>query len=149
MVSAHDVAIHAINWCLEHNIAITHLKLQKLLYYIQGEFSRYRKKRLITEDFYAWQLGPVIPEIYAEYCIFSSFTLPSQPEEQKFSQEDLFVIHYALEKYARIPIWDLVDLSHQQDLWKYNHKIFGDKAIIPYETIREYYEDTNEVVFIS
>ena len=63
MFSAHNVAIYIINWCLDHNVPITNLKLQKLLYFVQGEYSRVKGTRLIADDFYAWQLGPVVPNV--------------------------------------------------------------------------------------
>ena len=95
-----------------------------MLYYVHGEFSRYRKRRLIADDFYAWQLGPVIPEIYTEYSIFSSSVIPVQKQAQSFCQDDLDVINFALEKYAHESTWNLVELSHHQDPWKYNYGFF-------------------------
>lgn len=59
MYDAHEIASYVINWCHAHNILITNLKLQKLLYFIQGENCRIRHTRLISDDFYAWQLGPL------------------------------------------------------------------------------------------
>lgn len=50
MFSAHNVAIYIINWCLDHNVPITNLKLQKLLYFVQGEYSRVKGIRLIADD---------------------------------------------------------------------------------------------------
>ena len=125
MFSAHDVAVYIINWCHQNKIPITNLKLQKLLYYVQGEFSRYRKRRLIADDFYAWQLGPVIPEVYTEYS--------------------MDIINLALEKYAHESTWNLVELSHHQDPWKYNYEIFGNKSLIPYETIRSYFSENKGI----
>ena len=139
MFSAHNVAIYIINWCLDHNVPITNLKLQKLLYFVQGEYSRAKGTRLIGDDFYAWQLGPVVPNVYAEYSIFSSSTLPSQKQSISFGQEDRCVIDAILQKYARYTTWNLVELSHQQDPWKYQHEIFGDKALIPFESIADYF----------
>ena len=139
MFSAHNVAIYIINWCLDHNVPITNLKLQKLLYFVQGEYSRVKGTRLIADDFYAWQLGPVVPNVYAEYSIFSSSTLPSQKQFISFDQEDRCVIDAILQKYARYTTWNLVELSHQQDPWKDQHEIFGDKALIPFESIADYF----------
>lgn len=95
----------------------------------------------MPEDFYAWQLGPVIPQIYTEYSIFSSANLPAQTQTLAFSQDDLNTIDYVLEQYAYSSTWTLVELSHKQDPWKYNYEIFGDRAIIPYETIKDYFND--------
>lgn len=50
---------------------ITHLKLQKLLYYAQGIYlALHEGKPLFRENICAWTHGPVIPEVYH---IFSSF----------------------------------------------------------------------------
>lgn len=103
MFSAHNVAIYIINWCLDHNVPITNLKLQKLLYFVQGEYSRAKGTRLIGDDFYAWQLGPVVPNVYAEYSIFSSSTLPSQKQSISFSQEDRCVIDAICRSMLVIP----------------------------------------------
>lgn len=139
MFSAHNVAIYIINWCLNHSISITNLKLQKLLYFVQGEYSREKGTQLISDDFYAWQLGPVVPVVYSEYSIFSSSTLPAQKQVVSFSTEDARVIDTILQKYAYCTTWNLVELSHQQDPWKYQHEIFGDKALIPYKSIADYF----------
>lgn len=139
MFSAHNVAIYIINWCLDHNVQITNLKLQKLLYFVQGEYSKTKGSRLIADDFYAWQLGPVVPTVYAEYSIFSSSVLPIQKQSVSFSSGDIEVIDTILQRYAYQTTWGLVELSHQQDPWKYHHEIFGDKALIPYKSIVDYF----------
>lgn len=41
--------------------------------------------------------------------------------------------------YSRLSTWALVEKSYNQDLWKYNYTIFGDKTIIPYESIKGYF----------
>ena len=76
MYSAKDIAELVINWYNDRNLPITNLRLQKLLYFLQGEFLKERNTRLIREDFYAWQLGPVIPSVYSEYAIYSSIQIP-------------------------------------------------------------------------
>ena len=141
MYSANDVAAYVINWCRQRNIPITNLKLQKLLYFIQGEYVRATHERLIEEDFYAWTLGTVIPEVYYKYSVYSSFDLFEQSEEnfKTIEEYEKKEIDKILEKYAVIPTWDLVELSKEEDHWKYNHQIFGDKALIPYRSIRSYY----------
>ena len=45
---------------------ITNLKLQKLLYFSHVAFLGKYEKLLIEEDFYAWQFGPVIKDLYYE-----------------------------------------------------------------------------------
>lgn len=43
---------------------ISNLRLQKLLYYIQGASYMRRGEPLFSEDFYAWRYGPVNKETY-------------------------------------------------------------------------------------
>ncbi len=141
MYNAHEIALYVINWCHEHGFIITNLKLQKLLYFLQGENCRVRHSRLISDDFYAWQLGPVIPEVYYEFAMYSSSEIPEQKSLiPSFPEEEKSLIDRVLSKYAVKSTWDLVDISHSQDPWKYNHQVFGDRSIIPYQSIENYYD---------
>ncbi len=142
MYSAHSVAVFVINWCHHCSVPITNLKLQKLLYFIQGEYSKMYGSRLIRDDFYAWQLGPVVPCVYCEFAVYSSSVIPEIEERAAIdSEKDVLSINNTLRRYARISTWDLVEISHNQDPWKYNHQIFGDKALIPYESIEQYFRE--------
>lgn len=47
-----------------HQERITHLKLQKLVYYAQGASLALYKKTLFNEEIQAWPHGPVCPELY-------------------------------------------------------------------------------------
>lgn len=138
-----EVADYVINWCHDENINITNLKLQKLLYFLQGEIFKKTGKRLISDDFYAWRLGPVIPEIYLNYAIYSSTLIPRQ-KPSKLLENDIKNINEILKKYAYQPAWNLVELTHAEDPWKYNYEIFGDKSIIPFDDIACYYSGEND-----
>lgn len=142
MYSGHRIALFVINWCNHSHIPITNLKLQKLLYFIQGEYAGAYGVRLIRDDFYAWQLGPVIPAVYSSFAIYASFSIPPiHPTDGQVTQDVALKLHKILSKYARIPTWDLVNLSHKQDPWKYNHQIFGEKALIPYASIAQFFRE--------
>lgn len=135
-MQAHELSKHIINWCYDKDIHITNLKLQKLLYFIQIGYYRITDERLIDDDFYAWQLGPVIPEVYSEYSIYSSSTLPYQNDCLVLSNHVSLIIDCILKHYAYIRTWDLVAMSTLTDCWRYTYEIFGDKSIIPYECIK-------------
>ena len=44
--------------------AITHLKVQKLVYYAQGWAMAYLGSPLFEEDIQAWAHGPVVPSVW-------------------------------------------------------------------------------------
>lgn len=138
MYSASNIAAFIINWCHDHNFVITNLKLQKLLYFVQGNYYKQTKSRLIDAEFFAWQLGPVIPEIYSKYAIYSATPIPPQPASH-ISPQSANHIEQILQKYAPLSAWQLVEISHKEDPWKYNFEIFGDKSQIPFASIANYY----------
>lgn len=139
MYSAHDVAVYVINWCNEQGVSISNLKLQKLLYFVQGEASARISQRLIDDDFYAWRLGPVVPEVYSDYAMYSSSHIPAQKESKVIREKEREIIEKALSKYAIYSTWSLVEKSHNQDPWKYTYRIFGDRTLIPYQSIKDYF----------
>lgn len=143
MYKAIEFSQYVINWCNNHSIVITNLKLQKLLYFLQGEFCSSTGKRLLQDDFYAWQLGPVIPNVYNSFAMYSSFPLPSRKTDISIDDKYKNQIDRILSRYAYKSTWDLVDLSHSQDPWKYNYQIFGDKSLIPYQTIERFFTGVN------
>ena len=68
--SAKDVSDHIINYCSSVGRPITNLELQKILYFVAGEFFRISGRDIIAEDFESWQIGPVIPGVYDTFSIY-------------------------------------------------------------------------------
>lgn len=72
-----DTAEQVANWFLAHNAyqskddeyidPITHLKLQKLLYYAQGTHLAISGVPLFDENILAWEHGSVVREVYDKY----------------------------------------------------------------------------------
>ena len=52
---------------IEHGDTISNLKLQKMLYYMQGFHLAFFDTPLFDDEIYAWQYGPVVPSVYNEY----------------------------------------------------------------------------------
>lgn len=132
-----DIASYVINKCIDNNIRITNLKLQKLLYFIQIEFAK-SDRRLIKEDFYAYKLGPTLPDLYAEFLPYASSCLPGQEKTTDIDTIDQIKIDSVLSQYAAKDVWELVELSSKTDPFKYNFEIFGPLSIIPFECISSF-----------
>lgn len=131
-----DIASYVINKCVDNNIRITNLKLQKILYFIQVEFAK-SGRRLIKEDFYAYKLGPTLPDLYAEFLPYASSSLPWQERSVNIDPNDQIKIDDVLAFYAPKDVWDLVDLSSKTYPFKYNFEIFGPLSIIPFECMSQ------------
>lgn len=47
-------------------IRLTHLQVQKLLYFVTGIYMEKTGLPAFEESYYAWKYGPVVPELYQE-----------------------------------------------------------------------------------
>lgn len=72
-----DVSRYIINYCNQHSLLITNLKLQKLLYFIQAQFLLINfNNPCFYQKIEAWPYGPVVPEAYHEFKGFGNNHIP-------------------------------------------------------------------------
>lgn len=68
-------------YCAKHYPSctpITHLKLQKLMYYAQGFSMARNNMKIFDESFEAWAHGPVCRRLYDEYKGMSYHNIPDE-----------------------------------------------------------------------
>ena len=75
MVAALDLAKYIVHKANGMNESITHLKLQKILYYVAGVFAGALNKRAFSDRIEAWQYGPVVRNVYIEFCSWGALPL--------------------------------------------------------------------------
>lgn len=136
MYSALNIAKYIIDKCTKDRYPISNLQLQKILYYIQREFLR-QGTNAFPEEIEAWQFGPVVPEVYKQYCGFGAL-----PIRMKYSVElklnDANIINFIIEKKRKLKPWDLVSDTHSSGkAWDLIFRDgLGDHQIIPKELIK-------------
>jgi uncharacterized phage-associated protein len=112
---------------------VSHKKLQKLLYYVDGWHMVYFNFPIIDEDFEAWVHGPVIPSLYQELKEFGfnnieitngedvSESIESQInsiiESNKIHEDQLELIDTVMLKYGSLSSMELELLSHSEAPW--------------------------------
>ena len=119
-----DVAEYILWYCEnELNKPINNLRLQKTLYYIQGEYLRVYGKPLFDNDMEAWTYGVVVPDVYYYYNNFIGDNIVgiTRLHEDSLDSKDLKIIHYILNKTLDVNIWKIVEKMQQEDPWKYNY----------------------------
>lgn len=97
--------------------SITHLKLQKLIYYAQAWSLALNGKALFKEDFEAWAHGPVIPEIYQVYREYGFEALPSCECENEIEGEAEEVLQEVNRVYGELSAKKLEYLTHSEAPW--------------------------------
>lgn len=140
---AQDIAKYIINYYHEKGIDITNLKLQKLLYYVQGEClaTPSINGACFDDEIQAWKHGPVVPSVYFTYNIFMDnpiWLMPSDgiPEiDEKYKK----VIDQVLDRYQDWDPWALVEQTHKENPWKDTYKDDTSYIVIPVEIIRSYF----------
>ncbi len=110
------------NYILQKTGEIDTVKLQKLAYYCQACSLAWDNKALIKENFEAWALGPVCPELdemHEDLSMVSVDNFPLTAEEKNisFDQDIIDTIDVILDAYGDMEGYELSNLTHLEDPW--------------------------------
>ena len=120
-----------------HGDTISNLKLQKLLYYMQGFHLAWFGTPFFNEPIEAWTYGPVVPEVFQEFKRYKHRAI--NPERYSDSlvltgeEQQLFDRVYS--EYNRFSAVTLMNMTHTEGPWK-NHSI-GDE--ITHDELRTFF----------
>lgn len=133
-----DVAKYMISHCNEIHRPISNLKLQKMLYYAWIEYYDSKKAFLFRDEICAWQLGPVIPEVYYEFCQYAGIPI-TRNFTVDINKNDRILLDSIISEYLPLSARTLVNRSHQQGKpWANVYKNgAGLRDVIPFSMIIE------------
>lgn len=136
MYSVLNIAKYIIDKCTKDRFPISNLQLQKILYYIQREFLQ-QGINAFSEEIEAWQFGPVVPEVYKQYCGFGALPIRMR-YEVGLEPNDANIVNAIIEKKRILNPWDMVGDTHSSGkAWDLIYRDgLGDHQIIPKELIR-------------
>ena len=99
--------------------SITHLKLQKLLYYVQAWSLALRNKPLFDEDMQAWAHGPVAESVFLEYRNygFDAIPAPAPDTVPEIADEDAEHIAEVVDVYSEHSAKVLERMTHNEEPW--------------------------------
>lgn len=115
----------------KYNCDISPLKLQKVLFFLFGEWGAFVQKAtkdndgkelikfskyLFDEDIEAWVYGPVVNEVY------KNFNNETISEDEIFNNDELKYVGHFINDLAselfELSDFRLVEISHQMECWK-------------------------------
>lgn len=143
MHSVLDVARYIIYYCQRRGYAISNLKLQKILYFIQANFLVTLNRACFREAIEAWDFGPVVPEAYHKYKFYGSSSIREDVNvscTEEFTNEEITALNEIIDECARYSASALVDLTHHQEPWTKAYKPFCNN-IISHNAIRDYFSE--------
>ena len=132
--------------------AITHLKLQKLVYYAQAWSLALFNRPLFDEEIEAWAFGPVVRSLFRHFKGSGWQNLEKPNKCPKFDKETEGLLKEILAVYGKYDGKYLEQLTHREDPWKEARGGLppeaASKHIIPKDKMRKFYlklyEEANE-----
>lgn len=119
---------------------ISNLKLQKLMYYMQGYHLAFFNEKFFEDQLEAWTYGPVVPNVYHTFKDFGPKAIILDPDKYKeielsAAQEDMF--EQVMNEYGKFSAIKLMEMTHREAPWKEaNEK--PDK-VISIETMKNFF----------
>lgn len=114
---------------------VTNLKLQKILFFLQGYFLSNYGAPLIDGSFSKWRYGPVEEKVYQSFKNYGATPINSEFKEASIDRGIIYVnpvrmnitelsdnlmseLKELVEKLINIEPWELVDITHRHSSWK-------------------------------
>lgn len=117
MKTASDIARYIVRFFQEHEDPVTNLKLQKLLYYVQGWHLAIFDRPAFNDQIQAWVHGPVVYAVYNDYRSYRWNPVNGAVADPHIDGELKELIDEVLDVYGADSAWDLERRSHREDPW--------------------------------
>ena len=122
---------------VEHGDTISNLKLQKLLYYMQGFHLALFDAPFFNETIEAWTYGPVVPVVFREFKRYQNRAINpgNYRDELVLTDDEQQMFDTVYDEYNRFSAVALMQMTHSEGPWK-SHAI-GD--VITNDEMRRYF----------
>lgn len=148
-LSIADYIINSINNINGNNqnglIKLSCKRLQKIIYFCEVNYMKSNQgKSLISDDFYAWESGPVIPDVYYSYMQFQEGIMyPLENKYLELTEEIRNVLDRTITETINYTTDDLIEFSHiEGGPWDKNKQGNG---LIPKNEIYDFYEKLENI----
>lgn len=138
----------AVNDTYEVYEGLTHLKLQKLLYYAQGINLSLNNSVLFNEQIEAWGHGPVIKTVFDNFSDKGRNEItvedaPSSVEIIRKIEADTSIreaLNITYDNFAIYTAWQLRNMTHEKGSPWYQTYVPGKNKKIPIDLIKTYFD---------
>lgn len=142
MIKALDVANYIVDYVSKNHNGekLTHVKLQKIIYYSYATFLKVKHDSLFADKIEKWQYGPVVRVVYDQFKSFGYSHIGSPKTEltmslgttgavkfeyKKFDESVIKSVDGACEVITKVvdslishDAFELVEMTHQEESWK-------------------------------
>ena len=135
MNNANEVAKWILCEAKRQGIFMTHMKLQKLLYYAQSYFIGMTGSPLFYNRIEAWEHGPVVPDVYRTYSKYGNEII-SDVDEKEIPEEFYNIISNLIKDKGYFSALELRNMTHEEKPWLIAHSN-SDSNLITTEMLNE------------
>jgi uncharacterized phage-associated protein len=137
MISALVVANKIIELCNNKQIEVNHLKLQKLLYFVQDAYFKKYGELLFDTPMHAWNYGPVEIGLYKLFSLYKDHPIPTdnvyQISTDALNDKQIEIIKNIVDESAKKDPWELVKKTQKPgDRWDFAKNTKGLGCIISF-----------------
>ena len=147
-MTALDIAKYIITETLKKGYPVSNLKLQKMLYFVQGVMLVNYGRVAFKEQIEAWQYGPVVPDVYFTYSSYGATPILLNYEKVDLNSEEKRASDIVINSFLKTPAFALVNETHKVNSPWYKVYHSSDDNVITDESILRYFRNTyvkNEV----
>ena len=140
MEDINNIAKYVITQCCQKEKAISNMKLQKVLYFIQGKSFFLLGEPAFEEDIFAYKFGVVIPKIYFEFSTYASEPICRQYKEVNINNLSLeSIIDEVIKETINKKSWELLreTIKEGTPYYKFYKEIHN--SIIPKSEIKKFF----------
>jgi len=124
---------------------LTNLKLQKLLYFAQGLYLAKTGKPLFKDSIIAWDLGPVVREVYDKFKVcgvfpITAFDLKISKDPQGLPEDIKSFVEEIWEDQGKYSANYLVSETHRSGTPWYEAYKKGANTVIEQESLKNYFK---------
>ena len=149
-VMAHDaraVANRLIRLSHSNGKTLTHLQVQKLVYFCHAWMLAIFDKPMINQPVEAWQFGPAIGELQESLRQYGKNPVREIPvkRQKEYTNEEERIIRDVFDKYGGLSGYQLSMMAHQEGSpWETTVLTIGEKERISNELIKDYHRKIYE-----
>lgn len=141
-----SVANYVVKTDQKKQLEITNLKMQKVLFFLQGYFLSQYQIKLLKGNFTKWKYGPVQKEVYNAFKLNQAFSIKKPAVVVKSVPMDIVSYEPLLDKnlipnlsqfeqlivtLTKIPADNLIKMSRDYDNWAEDKaKVYHNKELI-------------------
>lgn len=114
MADVHDVAA-AI---LAETGPDSPMRLQKLLYYVQGWHLAMTGEPVFPDRIEAWRAGPVVPEVYRHHEGKRAVAAWDEGDPKRLGESYRETVRWVVERYSAFDRHELSAMTHDEEPWR-------------------------------